>query len=272
MRNLNTVRPLALAYLGLLGGCTVISGVNDYEVVDPLSDTRDLDYSFVGMVAHAAVALDVAVVDENNLLQARARIILPPAVADYPSERLVLRNGLTAGEQTLYFFADNNGNGLVDGSKDRIVEHIWIEEVNPDGVGEFVHNTNFIYFNEKSYTPLNGALVLQMPDLPSGEELDPVQRAFLACVERKLGDRVDVALTLVEQDRQVGLLRRHKGTPYPEEFKLSGVLDGGSKYKIEVLVDDVVKKGFERTAPVEGDLVVPTGDWFPVSINDCTAK
>jgi len=268
MGTLSKVRYGAFAWLLLTAGCTAISGASDYEV-DPSTVVRDLDYSFAGMVPHANVTLDVAVVDENKLLQARARIILPPPVTDYPTEELVLRNGLTPGEQTLYFFADNDGDGLVGGSKDKIVEHIWVEKVDPNGIGEFTHNTNFIYFNEKSYTPLNGALVLELPELAKSEEPTPAERAFLTCLDRKLGKQLEVTLTLVEQDREVGLFRRYAGTPYPESVRLNGVLDGGSLYKIEVRVDGIVKKAFERAAPAEDDLVIRTAEWFPVTVTEC---
>ena len=102
-------RNTALAAI-LLSGCTVISGAGDYEV-DPSAVVRDLDYTFINMIAHAGDAqrpdvqsgfLDVAVVDETNLLQARARIILPPAMgAEYADEQIVMHNALIAGAQRL---------------------------------------------------------------------------------------------------------------------------------------------------------------------------
>lgn len=257
----------------VLSGCTVISGVGDYKVIDTdagdlvpdtqaMNEVRDLSYKFTGMVAHAAVALDIAIVDEANLLQARARIILPPPVANFPAEEVVMRNALTPGKQTLYFFADNDGDGSVDGSAKAIVEHIWIVPVEPNGIGAFAHNTNFMYFKDDAYTSLNGALVLEMP-MPTGVPTPD----FKECLEKRLGKRLDVKLTLIEQSRQVGLFRRYRDTPAPvTEIRLKGLLDGGSFYRIDVLVDGMVKKSFNKQAPATGDLVVKAADWFPVTL------
>ncbi len=247
----------------------MISGANDYEVQakDPTASTRDLDYEFIGMVAHAGIPLDVAVVDESDILQARARIILPPPVDDFPAERLVMKNGLTPGGQTLYFFADNDGDGSVDGTIRKIVEHIWIEPVPDDGKGQFMHDTNFDYFNEDDYRALNGALVLKMPESAAGADAT----AFLECLDGKLGKQLDVILTLIEQDRQVGLFRRYRGTAAPEEVRLNGILDGGSQYSIEVIVDGKTKKKFEKQAPTNDDLVVPASEWLPISLAEALA-
>lgn len=251
----------------LLSGCTLISGVGDYEVVGDgdagngaaaMTEVRDLNFSFKGMVAHAAVPLDIAVVDEKDRLQARARVILPPLATPYPTEQIVMHNALTPGKQTLYFFADNDGDGQVDGAENKIVEHVWIEPVAASGVGEFTHNTNFDYFNQDAYTPLNGALVLEMPN-PSGV----AGMELLSCIESKLGEQVDVELTLIEQDRQVGLFRRYRGTELPTEIRLSGVLDGGSMYRIQVVIDGAPKKTLEKRAPATDDLIVSAGEWFP---------
>ena len=265
MRQAKTVRSILCACAILGSGCTLISGAGDYEVVDPAGRTRDLEYEFVGMVPHAGFPLDVAVVDEKKLLQARARIILPPPVAaDFPTERLVMKNALTPGEQTLYFFADNDGDGLVDGSQKKIIEHIWIEPLDPDGVGKFEHNTNFDYFNEDAYTPLGGALVLEMPAFPAGGDVE----TLFKCLDEKLGKQLDITLTLIEEDRQVGLFRRYRGTAAPKEIRLSGVLDGGSQYRIEVLVDGENKKTLTKQAPASDDLIVPSTEWLPVRLDD----
>ncbi len=264
MLRADTVRLGFTAAAILLSGCTVISGAGDYEVADPAASTRDLDYEFVGMIAHAGIPLDVAVVDQSNLLQARARIILPPvADGEYPSERLVMKKALTPGEQTLYFFADNDGNGLVAGEKRKIVEHIWIEPLDSDGIGEFVHNTSFDYFNEDAYIPIGGALVLQMP-APRTTDVE----ALLECLDGKFGRQLDVTLTLIEQERQVGLFRRYRGTKAPEEVRLGGVLDGGSQYRIEVSVDGEIKKTLTKQAPASDDLIVPAGEWLPIKLED----
>jgi len=272
----------------VLSGCTVISGVGDYKVVESTSatdggatdggdpqadaramkDVRDLNYTFTGMVPHAGIPLDIAIVDEGELLQARARVILPPVSDKYPAEEVVMHNALTPGKQKLYFFADNDGDGSVDGSARQILEHIWIEPVPPNGIGAFAHNTNFIYFKDDAYTSLNGALVLEMPS-PTGVPLADL----MECLEKNLGKRLDIKLTLIEADRQVGLFRRYRDTPAPGKvIELKGLLDGGSLYRIEVLVDGEVKKSLKKQAPPTGDLVVKAAEWFPVRVTgpaDC---
>ena len=82
----------ALLSAPYLVSCTMVTGAGDYEV-DPvreqqeidkvlMSKVRDLDYTMRKMSDfHAGSPLDVAVVDEDNVMQARARIMLAPQPA-----------------------------------------------------------------------------------------------------------------------------------------------------------------------------------------------
>jgi hypothetical protein len=273
-----------LAFGAGLSACTLITSANDYEVDPALeggqepdaSKTRDLQFEFIGMYPHAEMPLDVAVVNENQVLQARARMVLPPITADvskYPTIELDLHNGLPPGAHSLYFYADSDGDGMVDlkdngpGKAPGIIEHIWIVDLDPDGIGEFTHVVDFQPFTEDDYSSLNGDLVMQLPMLQSAS-VDVRE-----CIEDKIGGDVEIKLTLKSVDRQVGLFRRSADTPLPEDgIRLRGILDGGSIYRIDVVVDGATKKTFEKTAPPTGNLEVPPGEWLPVRIQsalDC---
>jgi hypothetical protein len=131
-------------------------------------------------------------------------------------------------------------------------------------VGKFVHSTNFQFFTEDAYTSLNGDLVLKMPNAAAGVDL-------LACLRDRLGEQAEVRLTLVAEERQVGLFRRYRDTQVPSSIRLAGILDGGNQYRIEVLVDGKVQRTLEKSAPPDGDLVIEASEWFPVSLADIAA-
>jgi hypothetical protein len=270
----------ALAYASGLTACTLITGAADYKVNEDLDSTdtqvRDLQFTFTGMYPHAGKTLDVAVINDSDVLQARARIVLPPLPEDvlkYPPIDLDMDGALSPGPQSLYFFADENGDGLVDfedngeGKKPGIIEHVWIVPLEPDGIGTFEHVADFQLFDESDYSSLNGDLVMKLPGLANmgaGE--------LLKCFEEKVAAQIDIVLTLKAAEKHVGLFRRYGRTAIPADgIRLRGILDGGSIYHIDVLVDGEVKKSFDKTAPSTGDLEVAPADWFPLVLTaaDC---
>jgi hypothetical protein len=273
----------ALLAAGLLGsGCTMVTGAGDYEV-DPdreqeiidtmlLSMTRDLDYSFAAMDAHANSPLDVAIVNANNVMQARARIIMPRSVeGEYPTERLVMQKALTPGQQQLFFYADSDSNNLVNSQEDDPeefpgFEHIWIEPVPPSGQGLFTHSTNFIFFTEDAFTT-NQDLILEPPMLDLGN-LTPQQLA--ECVQKKFDalfdETFEVKVFLTDEERQVGYFKMYEGGAPPKDFRvrLPGIIDNGTEYSFKVLLDGELEEGREFTirAPASGPLSVPASKWL----------
>jgi hypothetical protein len=278
MREAALMKHAVLGFL-LSTGCTLVTGASDYEV-DPdkeqevidamlLAETRDLDYGFAAMDAHADVALDVAVVNANDVMQARARIILPrPVEGTYPTEQLVMKNALTPGEQRLFFYADSDANNTVNSKADDLpaFEHIWIEPVPPSGMGLFTHSTNFIFFTEMDFDT-NEDLVLEPPMLELGN-LDPAQLAD--CVNKKFDalfdETFEVKIFLTDEDRQVGYFKMYEGGTPPPEFRvrLPGIIDNGSDYSFQVLLDGKRDEGREFTirAPAMGPLTVPASKWL----------
>jgi hypothetical protein len=225
------------------------------------------------MYPHAGRALDIAVINENSVLQARARIVLPPLpanVALYPPVSVDMKKALTPGPQSLYFFADEDGDGLVDfkdngeGNKPGFIEHVWIREVPANGSGAFLHILDFNLFDENDYSSLNGDLIMNLPSLNNMPDVD-----LRKCFEEKVDQDIEIVLTLKAAKRQVGLFRRYGNTPIPEDgVRLKGLLDGGSIYQIDVSVDGAVKKTFDKTAPANGNLEVLPADWFPLKLAD----
>jgi hypothetical protein len=226
------------------------------------------------MSAHADTPLDVAVVDADQVLQARARIIMPlaPQGGDFPTETLVMEKALTAGEQKLYFYVDTNDDNRIQGTKDAIVEHIWIKTLDPDGSGSFVHSTMFQFFTEQDFTKLNGDVVLELP-MPLGADLsNAAKRCFSDALAKEFTDALEVKIYLESEDRQVGYFKMHKGNtpPLGGEWRLRGIVDAGNQYRFEVLLDGEVETTLMRMAPTMGDpieLVVQTKDWFPVTVD-----
>lgn len=269
-RNVRQRGTIFLAALGVCASaCTLASGILGYEV-DPSIETRDLSFRFVGMKPHQTTPLDVAVVDQDQVMQARARIFLPPAPSgDYPDEVLRMEQALTPGAHKLFFYADSNGDYVIDDG-----EHIWIEEVPPSGAGEFTHSTTFQFFTEEDFATQNGDMVFAYPRL-SGVEDD----ASAQCGAQHIAafDTFELRVFLVSEDRQVGLIKSYRGTLLSADLRLNGILDAGSAYRLDVLVDGEVEASSEHTAPVEAgqrELVIEPEAWFPGALgaDDCVAS
>jgi hypothetical protein len=211
------------------------------------------------MGAHIEQQLDVAVVEaQNNTLQARALVLMRPGkVNAYPDENIVLARGLGAGAYKLFFFVDSElvekpqaGQcGLIGEStfcRDGEVEpneHQWVKDVTPDGSYVFHHSTNFQFFTRKDYRSVGSNLVLPL----SGESLT----AFNAVL---LQHNLEIRVVLTSEERQVGLFRAYKRTKQFGDLRLAGIIDNGNDYRIESVVDGVVSKTIDVTAPQQGDL------------------
>jgi hypothetical protein len=279
-----------------LSACTAVTGATDYKVDAErekeerdkmlLMTTRSLDYTFTSFEAHERTALDVAVVDDAQMVQARARIILRPAVSlPYPDEELKLDKVLSPGPFQLYFYVDTNGNDEIDGTKQEPVEHIWIKPVNADGTGSFVHKTMFQFFSEQDYVMLEH-LELELPAgpaLPTIMKTDSMAvRAAKAkyitgvhsCLANRIGkkfkDTLEIKLTFADDGREVGYFKIYHGAPPPLDghIELKGIVDSGSRYEFDVFVDGQLKKTFMDNAPQSGPWMIPFADWAPAQIAD----
>ena len=257
----------------LLASCTLVTDARDYEV-DPGVVTRDLDYSFESF-PHAGQPLDVAVVNSSKQMQARARILLAPNLpnGEIPVEHLVLTRGLKPGDYELYFFADQNENYMFDQG-----EHNWIEPVPASGQGSFVHSTTFAQnFNENDFTQLNADIVFEIPSLPAGA-LTPAQESFRQCAAEKLESSpvFEIKVFLKAESRQVGLFKTYAGNRVSKELqqdgiRLEGILDAGSEYTIEVVLNGE-SSTTTVTAPADintKELRVKADQWFPLRVTDC---
>jgi hypothetical protein len=265
--------------------CTLVTGAGDYEV-DPvreqqeidkvaMSKVRDLDYTMFKMSDfHAGLPLDVAVVDQDNVMQARARIMLAPQpVGENVVETVHLDNALIAGPQQLFFYVDSQQNYEVDGTAAQIIDHIWIKPVNADGSGEFTHSTMFQFFTEEAFRRLNGSLILKFPGQAA---LTEVQRR---CLEMEIKDSFsstfEVKIYLAQEDRQVGLFKTYKGGTLPSDnqIELVGILDAGNMYLIQTVLDGTIRREVKADAPQPqndadpGNLVIEPKDWLPGSFD-----
>jgi hypothetical protein len=269
---------LGLALAPLMA-CTLVTGANDYKVDaareqeekdrEAESKVRDLDYEMSMMSEfHAGTPLDVAVVDQDDVMQARARIMLAP-VGQEEVEHIHLDKALTPGPQRLFFYVDSNQNYKIDGTMNQIIEHIWVKPVNPDGTGMFVHSTMFQFFTEQDFAILNGNVLLKFPTGPAATLNDAQRRCLQKQIEQAFDDTFEVKIYLASEDRQVGLFKTYKNGALPsdDQIKLVGILDAGNTYHIQTVFDGNVKKELDRTAPQSGDIVVEAKDWLPLTLD-----
>ena len=257
------------AWLALhsLSACTLITDADDRKVVAGLTD---LDFTFAEMGVHKSLPLDVAIVNEDDVLQGRARVLLPAEASPYPEVNVKLENALPPGKHRLFFFIDNNQNNKVDGAPNRIDEHIWIEDVPASGKGSFKHSINFNPFTEADYQSLNTDVVFELPMLPANA---PRLRACLAkLVDDRIEDSLALHVTLTSEQREVAYFKTFKGNPLPEEIRLSGVIDVPNEYRIDVVIDGEQKNSINLTASEDDqEFVIPTNRWFPGNASDITA-
>jgi hypothetical protein len=266
---------LALSFA--CSACTMVTGAGDYEVdaekeqevrdMVAMSMVRDLDYGFADMDTHPDQTLDVAVVDSRDVLQARARVVLPKLVDGMvPTERFVMKRALTPGPYTLYFYADSNGDNVIQGSRARIEEHIWVEPAAPSGTGTFTHNLNFIFFSADEFTQ-NQNLVLERPllsDLP-GLTPDQAFMCFAKLFTQKFENTFEVKVYLASEMRQQGYFKVTKGGTLPAGFEihLDGIIDEGNMYHFEVLFDGIPHNEFTAPAtPENGEWRIPAKTWL----------
>src|SRR5690606_4461125 len=121
------------------------------------------------------------------------------------------------GSQSLFFYADSNGDYLIDAG-----EHIWIREVPAGGVGDFSHSTTFQFFTEEDFATQNGDLVFAYPGLST---LEP--GAVADCAIQRIAEAAtfELEVFLQSEDRQVGLVRTYRENQLPADLRLNGILD-----------------------------------------------
>jgi hypothetical protein len=261
----NTPRLLAAFVLLSLSACTLVTNANDRKISDkPI----DLDFTFSEMGVHASLPLDVAIVSEDDVLQGRARILLPPTANRYPDVNVKLQKALPPGKNRLFFFIDNNQNNLVDSAERAIVEHIWIEDVPASGKGSFKHGINFRVFTEDDYQSLNKDVVFELPALPAAVRI----RACLAkLIDERVKESFELHVLLSADQREVAYFKSFKGNPLPNEIRLTGVIDAPNEYRIDVVVDDDTKNSIILSSSVDEDeFVIPSNRWFLGSNADVT--
>jgi hypothetical protein len=264
MRRALCRRIVGLSALLGLAGCTLITNADDRKVVEGGEGAaRDLRFAFKNMGVHERLALDVAVVNAEDLLQGRARIILPPSDggARYPDVLLAMQRALVPGAYRLLFHVDGNDNNLVDSTPNNIEEHIWIEDVPPSGSGSFSHSLNFRFFTEQDYSNVGRNIVLEMP----GGAV-PGEQARL-CLRELLDENVQRILEVkffIDDGRQVAYFATFPGNPLPESITLTGIVDAPNKYTIDVFVDGRRTKSFNRDVQATQGLTIPAAEWFPV--------
>jgi hypothetical protein len=265
------LRSWLFAVVALLAGsgCTLITEAGEYEVS---AFSPHLELVLIGMSPHAGIPVDVAVVSEEEQLLGRAIVVMPDEPPDeYPDESITLDDVLVPGQNRIFFFADADQDGLFDPPMNTpdgarvFQEHVWVEDVPEDGYLEFTHTTDFVPFARDAFTQQND-LVFAFPNLP--DALPDAQRMRLAGeLDGAFGDVAEIRVHLADDGRQVGLFRRHRGTlGLREEIRIPGIIDAGSTYDIELVVDGEELQDFQQRAPQSGAMTVAPARWLPTEL------
>ena len=263
--------PYKTGLLALLLGtsaCTLITDANERNVADAEGDLR---FVFKNMTVHESVPMDVAIVNQDNVLQGRARIIMPPKppVMEYPDVPLIMKSTLGGGTYRLFFYIDDDNDNLVDRNPmdDGVLEHIWQEAVPKNRPGTFTHNIRFMPFTEQDITSIGGDIVLEAPSIPEN-----VSNVIKLCLAQKFNavvrKNLEVKVFLVEDLRQIAYFETFRNNPTPSSVRLSGIVDAPNSYRFDVFVDGEQKSSFNRDSEVGKDLILAAVDWFPLSVAD----
>lgn len=260
------MRSYKIALLSLLLGasaCTLITDANERKVGGAEGDLR---FVFKSMAVHESTPMDLAIINQDGLLQGRARMILPPrpASGDFPDVSLVMEKTLGGGQYELLFYIDDNNNNSVDRQPDGdgVLEHIWREPVPKSGQGTFTHNIRFVQFTEQDITDIGGDIVLQAPVIPPGAA-EAIKQCFAQKFNSTVRKSLEIKVFLEEDQRQIAYFATFKGNPVPGSVRLVGIVDAPNMYRFDVFIDGAKKSSFNRESEVGKDLVVMASEWLP---------
>lgn len=203
----------------VLGGCSLIVG----DKVDPLATdtTPDLRYQLRAFEPHVGQLTELLVVSDDGLVQARA--VYDPLPG--PDVLVELLNVIRPNVRRVDFYSDLNENRSIDPSEPDPIDamrrlfpdHMWRDRVGEDGVGEFVHSTNFTdIVRDDPAQSIGGPFELALRDV--GDFADRPVRAWIA-------DPTGADVGFYQ-------LGSFQGTSV--ELQVPGIVDPGTEYLIEV--------------------------------------
>jgi hypothetical protein len=210
-----------LCLLALASGCTFV--VKDK--VDPLAQDAapDMSFTLVDFGAHDQQLVDILLVNRlTSVVQAHA-VLDPLPETEFTIE---LENVIAPDIVRIDFAADANDTGVIDpptidGAGDpNFIDHMWRTELDQNGEATFVHNFNFL-----DITRMDRA-IFAVSDL----------EMMVSAADRD-GERA-VVNVYDSSDRQVGhyLLGTIEGGVI--DIALTGIIDEGTTYEIQVAVGD----------------------------------
>jgi hypothetical protein len=247
----------------LLGGCTLIATdkVDDLER-DPLLDMR---LQLVGFSPHVGQLTDVWLVDEQNRVQARA--IYDPL--EDSRQLVILENVVSLADPAIRrvdFYSDMN-ESITPGTEIRpdppepdddgdllFPDHMWREQLDDTGALEFMHSTNFVDIADPG-DPNRARFFLS--DL----------RVTITGAGEKDGLPAEIRVydPSGEQERQVGYYRLGALDGDTLDIRLSGILDQGIEYRVELSFDN----GNPFCARASGSTSLITVEASLVSLSPC---
>lgn len=232
-----------------LAGCSAsVADLNDYTE-DPAAcvmdgdrnSVRDFEFRLVEMAPHSSHYFDILVTDQASD-QLRSRFILEPLGVG--TQDVVFEDALPPGDLNIQFYADTNGNRMIDNPAapdDISNDHTWIRPVCSDGVEYFEHI--FAFEPIVRFRPIGAGYELHLTNIPAelGSEIAETRLVFAGGGS--------------EDGRTIAVHRRlaPPATDPPRDlvdFSVPGVIDLGNTYVLLWYFD------------ADGDLQPSEGDVF----------
>ncbi|MEC7526106.1 MAG: hypothetical protein VYE22_39860 [Myxococcota bacterium] len=237
-------RLVSLFALLALGGCTLVVDGEVGELRPNQNAKRDVRVDLRDFTPHVGQLVDVKIVNpETNGTLAHAVIdALPSDCAN-----LFFPRGAEAFADRVDFFADLNGNGVLDQAP---TDHSWRLRLNDEGRLLYVHDVDFTNIGEDEPAVFIGE-PLQLT--VTGAGAFDGQRVVASVIRSDLIDpEMDIRADTVPGIYVLGAIEG--GTI---AFELEGVIDAGRVHNIELAIGDgATRCETSATAPDSGPLTL----------------
>lgn len=225
-------RAVAIAMTGALStSCFVVTDLGRFEKAPPVapSDFSDLRVALRGLTSHVNEKFEYRVVDSANVIQSRGFIepLGGPDASFYVQGAVPKQNG----PFRLDFYADHDSSGQYSPPPrpDQHPDHSWRLDLDDKTLDEngvyvvsFSHNQSFVN--------------LEAPAAPI--EFGKRCTVHLRAMDAFLGKRVEVRVGDASTTHIVAMYRVPKLTQPELEVVVSGMIETGVTYGVEVYTDD----------------------------------
>lgn len=232
---------------GLSSSCFAVTDLDRFEPAQAVAPANfnNLKVTVRGMTSHVAERVEFNVIDSQNFVQSRT--LIQPLGGPDATFSFVGAVPKQNGPFRLDFYADHdNSGGYTFPRPDAFLDHSWrieltdaiLDKNTNTYVIEFLHNQSFV-------------------DLPPPIELGKRLLVHLKAMQPFLGKRVEVRVSDAATQRGVALSRVPQLGEPDKDLEVSGMLETGVGYRVEVYTDDgngggIVAFRFDQTADPNG--------------------